>query len=121
MSEKVVTPEMIKKAGDLLKAEHAERMRLEKVASDLQLEKRAQKLAYREVELGITEPYKSHAEFQEKVAGLLTEDLDVLEKAIERGYAGSRSVGELDGGSPAPRKGSDDPLTHFIRTGELET
>jgi hypothetical protein len=121
MNEKVVTPEMIKKAGELLKTEHAERLRLEKVAADNEREKTAQKIAYREVELWITEPFKSHQEFQEKVASLMTEDLEVVEKALERGYTGSRNAGELVGdGGPAPKKGYDNPLAQWIITGELD-
>ena len=118
-NEKVVTPEMIKKAGGILKQEHEERLRLEKVASDYARKERAEKIAFREVELGICEPYKSHLEFQEKVASLLGEDLSVVEKAMERGYNGSRQTGELVGNESTPGKVMN-PLERFIMTGELE-
>jgi hypothetical protein len=116
----MVTPELIKKAGELLKVEHAERLRLEKLAAENDRTKLAQKLAYREVELGITEPFKSHDEFQEKVASLLTEDLGVVEKALERGYLGSRNAGELvNDGKPALSKEYDNPLAQWIMHGEM--
>ena len=115
----IVTPEMIKKAGELLKTEHEERLRLEKVAADNERERRAQKLAYREVELGITEPFKSHSEFHEKVASLMTDDLDVVEKALERGYTGSRNAGELVGEGKPLNKEYDNPLAQWIMNGEL--
>ena len=112
---KVVTQEMIKEAAAMLRQEHAERLRLEKVAGELELEKRAQKIAFREVELGVTEPFKSHEEFQEKVASLLNDgDLDVVEKALDRGYAGVRKGGELDAGAGGPKLNE---LEDWVRNG----
>jgi hypothetical protein len=116
--DKVIKLEHIKLAGDLLKREHAERVRLEKVASDAIQEKRAQKIAFREVELGISEPFKSFDDFQTKVASLRTENLEVLEKALERGYGNSQSFGELD--VESNNRKNRNPLEHFVLTGELE-
>ena len=92
---KTVTLEQIKTAGLLLKREHEERLRLEKEANDLKLEKKAMKVAFREVELGITEPFRSLEAFHTKVATLMKEDLDVVEKALDRGYGSANNVGSL--------------------------
>lgn len=114
---KAINLEHVKQAAALLKREHEERIKFEKLAQNHELEKRAQKLAFREVELGICEPFRSHDEFLEKVAGLVTEDLDVIEKALERGYGGSRRVeGELVG---EHKTKINNPLEHFVLTGEL--
>lgn len=116
MEKKVVTPETIKQAGALIVRMRDENAELEKVASASVLEKRAQKIAFREVELGIAEPFKSHQEFQEKIASLLAEgDLDVVEKALDRGYATSRRDGTLDGSVVKELN----VFEHFVRTGEL--
>lgn len=93
--KKTVSLEQVKQAGMLLKREHEERLRLEKVAGDLQLEKRAMQIAFREVELGISEPFRSYEALLEKVATLLKEDLDVVEKALERGYGSAGRIGTL--------------------------
>jgi len=92
---KTVTLEQVKQAGVVLKRVNEEKLRLEKVASDLQLEKRAMQIAFKEVELGIAEPFRSFEELQTKVAGLMVEDLDVVEKALERGYGSLGNVGTL--------------------------
>ncbi len=114
---KEIRPEHIKQAAELLKKEHSERLRLEKLAEQTSLEKRAQRIAFREVELGVCEPFRSFDEFSEKVAALAKEDLDVVEKALERGYtSGSRLGGELVGDG---RQKPNNPLEHFVLTGEL--
>ena len=114
---KTINLEHVKQAAALLKREHEERVKFEKLAQDHDLEKRAQRLAFREVELGICEPFKSHDEFLEKVASLKAEDLSVVEKALERGYGGSRRVeGELVG---EHKSKVNNPLEHFVLTGEL--
>jgi hypothetical protein len=94
---KSITPEMVKKAGALLKKEHELRLTLEKQAADHHLEKRAMRVAFREVELGMCEPYRSGDEFMEKVASLMVDDLDVVEKALDRYHGGTaRRAGELE-------------------------
>lgn len=119
MEKKTVTPEIIKQAGELLKREHEERVRLEKQASESVLEKRAQKLAFREIELGISEPFKTHEEFTQKVASLMQENLDIVETALERGYGNSRRTGELSDGE-TNKKGRN-PFEQFVWTGELDS
>lgn len=96
-----VSKELVKRAGELLKQEHETRLRLEKEAHVSQLEKRAQKIAFREVELGVCEPFHTHEQFIAKVASLMKEDLDVVEKALQRGYGSHRTHGELDTSTPA--------------------
>jgi hypothetical protein len=111
-----VSVEKVKLAGQLLKREHEERLRLEKEAQDLKLEKRAMKVAFREVELGISEPYRSHEALMSKIASLVKEDLDVIEKALERGYGPARRDGEL---ADETGKGLD-AFSRWVRHGELE-
>jgi hypothetical protein len=110
-----VSVELVKKAGALLKQEHETRLRLEKEAQQSGLEKRAAKIAFREIELGLCEPFRTHDEFLAKVASLMREDLDVVEKALQRGYGSSRVYGELDTGSHAQ---SLDPLSRWVLYGE---
>lgn len=60
-------------------------------------EKRAHalRLLYKQTEMGHGELPKSYSELQEKVAALITEDLRVVEKALE--FAGGAiKLGELD-------------------------
>jgi len=113
---KTVSLDMVKQAGVLLKREHEERLRLEKVASALEHEKRAMKIAFREVELGIAEPFKTFDEFLSKVANLTQENLDIVEKALERGYGSSFHTAELSDGSPAPR--GSNALERWVLNGE---
>jgi hypothetical protein len=118
MEKKVLTPEHIKQAGELIKRQSTELVRLEKVAAEFEKKARAEKLAFREVELGVTEPFKNLEEYQKKIASLLGDDLDILEKALERGYGTSQRLGELvnEAGSKVTN-----PFEHFVRTGELVT
>jgi len=112
---KTITVEQVKLAGELLRREHVARLTIEKEANDLKLEKRAMKVAFREVELGISEPYKTHDEFLNKIANLVKEDLDVVEKALELGYGSARKNGEL-----AESAGKEmDPLSRWVRHGEV--
>jgi len=113
---KAVTLEQVKQAGIMLKKEHEERLRLEKEAGDLKLEKRATQIAFREVELGISEPFKNFTAFQTKVASLMSEDLDVVEKALQRGYGSPNRIGTLDDETKSKAK---DPLSRWILDGEL--
>lgn len=113
---KTISIELVKKAGELLKKEHDSRLRLEKEAAQAGLEKRASRVAFREVELGLSEPFRTHDEFLAKVASLMKEDLDVVEKALQRGYGASRAFGELDTSSNSAR--SLDPLSRWIWYGE---
>lgn len=118
MGETKISPETIKLAGDMLRREHTERVRLEKEAEASALEKRAHKIAFREVELGLAEPFKSLEEFQQKIAGLIEDgDLEIVEKALERGYHGSRKTGDLVGTTPSKSKNA---LEQYVLTGEFE-
>ena len=92
---KTVTLEQVKQAGVVLKRVNEEKLRLQKEAAVYNLEKRAMAIAFREVELGITQPFGSMKDLLEKVAGLMKEDLDVVEKALERGYGSAGSIGTL--------------------------
>ena len=92
---KTVTLEQVKQAGVVLKRVNEEKLRLQKEAAVHSLEKRAMKIAYREVELGISQPFSSYEDLMEKVASLMKEDLDVVEKALERGYGSAGAIGTL--------------------------
>lgn len=77
----------------------------EKVASVmLQLHKKnrehekrahAERIFWKQVERGIEQPPESYSELQHKLASLVTEDLNVLEKAVELA-GGQMKLGELD-------------------------
>jgi hypothetical protein len=112
---KSVTLDQVKQAGMVLKRVNEEKLRLEKVAEDLQLEKRAMKIAFREVELGLTAPFHSFEELLTKVAGLMKEDLDVVEKALERGYGSLGNVGTL----ADEVKNTRNMLERWVLEGEL--
>lgn len=80
----------------------------EKVASVmLQLHKKnrehekrahAERIFWKQVECGMEQPPESYGELQMKLASLVTEDLKVLEKAVELA-GGQMKLGELDHGS----------------------
>jgi cysteinyl-tRNA synthetase len=114
--EQKVTAEQIKTAGLLIKRLNTEKSELEKAAQDSALEKRAQKIAFKEIELGLCDPFKTFEEFQEKVASLMTDDLDIVEKALERGYGSTKKAGDLADSSAVAGK---NPLETFVLTGEL--
>jgi hypothetical protein len=90
-----ITMEQVKQAGVVLKKVNEEKLRLQKEAAVYNLEKRAMQIAFREVEMGITQPFSSMKDLMEKVAGLMKEDLDVVEKALERGYGNVNNIGTL--------------------------
>jgi hypothetical protein len=115
---KTVSMEQVKQAGLLLKREHEERLRLEKEAGALNLEKRAMKIAFREVEMGLAEPFTTYDELLEKVASLLKEDLNVIEKALERGYVGSGNIGTLAEDHTAGRGRNE--LERWILNGQTD-
>jgi len=114
---KTISLEMVKQAGVLLKKEHELRLEFEKKAQDLELEKRAMKLAFKEVELGYSNPFQNYEAFHKKIASLMNDDLDVLEKALDRGYSGSFNSGELD--SPQKEIGGKEVFFNWVMNGEF--
>jgi hypothetical protein len=118
---KTVTPEMVKNAGVLLKREHEARVKIEgdlsKLAAETAKRERAEKIAFREVEMGLSEPFKNHEEFQSKVASLMQDDLDVIEKALARGYHGKAAGGSLEGETGDKL----DPFSRWVLHGELNS
>lgn len=117
---KPISLEMVKQAGVLLKQEHELRKEADAKILAHDLEKRATKIAFREVELGYNEPFSSYDELMEKVASLMKEDLDVLEKALERGYGPGGNVkgGEL--AEDLKKTASSNPLHNWVMNGILE-
>lgn len=113
----IPSADLIKKAGALLKQEHEARLSLEKQAEDAALEKRATRVAFREVELGLREPFRSYEELTEKVAALVKEgDIASVEKALARGYGATRQIGELDTSGTGGRKLN--PLEEWVWNGD---
>jgi len=105
--------QLLKTAGRMLKDEHDVRLGLEKKAQ-------AEKIAFRKVELGILEPFNDYESFQKEANALLTEDLALVEKAIEYGVLGSHQTGNLEKKANASGK-SADIMNHFVLTGEVLT
>lgn len=105
--------QLLKTAGKMLKEEHDVRLGLEKKAQ-------AEKIAFRKVELGIIEPFSDYDSFQKEANALLTEDLALVEKAIEYGVLGSHQTGSLEKKANASTSPAD-IMNHFVRTGELLT
>jgi len=112
---KTITPEQLRDVAQLLRKTASERDGFQKEAQELNLRQRAEKIAFREVEIGLVDAFKTYNEFQEKVAGLMSDDLDVIEKALERGYHTTRKDGELTGKSEQKLN----PFEQMILTGEL--
>jgi hypothetical protein len=113
---KTVTMEQVKQAGVVLKRVNEEKLRLEKEAAVHGLEKRAMRIAFREVELGISQPFNSYEDLMEKVAGLMKEDLNVVEKALERGYGNAGSIGTLVEGAEV---GEKDVFKNWVLNGTI--
>ena len=65
---------------------------LEKTAK---LQERAEKVAFTMVEMGAIPAFKSYDQFHEKVASLMKEDLDVVEKALQINTQQLASLGKL--------------------------
>jgi hypothetical protein len=105
--------QLLKTAGRMLKDEHDLRVGFEKKAQ-------AEKIAFRKVELGIIEPFSDYDSFQKEANALLTEDLALVEKAIEYGVLGSHQTGNLEKKANASGRPAD-IMNHYILTGEVLT
>lgn len=106
--------EMLKTAGRMLKQEHESRSLLEKKA-------RAQKIAFKKVEMGIVDPFNSYEALEKEATAILEhDDLDVLEKALEIGVIGGHRSGELEKKANLSSNPAD-VFNHFVTTGELLT
>lgn len=68
---------------------------------------RAEKLAFNMVERGKISPFHSYASFQEKVAAIAADDLDVLQKALELETGSSMELGKV-----AEERASDSTDAH---------
>lgn len=104
-------------------SERDDRQLREKVASKmLQLheenkghKKRAHavRLLYKQAELGLIEVPHSYGEFEEKVAGLINQDLDVFEKALEL-TGGQVKLGELAPNTEPTQRNADEKFRAAI-------
>jgi hypothetical protein len=76
----------------------------------------AMRLVYKQAELGLCNMPSSYSELQEKVASLCTQDLGVLEKALELNV-GNYSLGTIQNNDPT----NLNPSQQFLATmlGEL--
>ena len=83
-SDKILVPKKdIEKTAAALKQAGLLKDEKNGLIKEAQLAERAQKVAFEMVEKGHHPPFKSYEEFQEKVASLKGQDLDVVEKALE--------------------------------------
>jgi hypothetical protein len=105
--------QLLKTAGKMLKTEHDIRLGLEKKAQ-------AEKIAFRKVELGIIDAFSDYESFQKEANALMTEDLALVEKAIEYGVLGSHQTGSLEKKASASGRHAD-IMNHFVLTGEVLT
>jgi len=81
-------------------------------------EKRAHalRLLYKQAELGYGQVPSSYSELEEKVASLLNQDLDVLEKALELS-GGRLNLGELSGSTGPNPHDATEAFAHSIING----
>ena len=92
---------------DLRKTAAAKMLQLHEENKQHEKQARAIKLLFKQVELGCAQAPSTYNELLEKVASLSSQDLDVVEKALE--FAGGNlNVGKLDGlTNPAQRNASE--------------
>lgn len=81
----------------LLKAAAQKMLQLHTANKEHEKRAHAIRLLYKQAELGLGEVPRSHKDLQEKVAGLLNQDLIVVEKALELAGGGMPRLGELGG------------------------
>ena len=97
---------LFKVAANKLLSLHAEKKEHEKFAKAIEV-------MYREIDHGIEALPQTYSEFTEKVAKLMNEDLDVVEKAIERNVKHA-SIGELDKSDPTGSTDSASIMMSFF-------
>lgn len=99
---------LYKQAANKLLELHQKRKEHEKFA-------KAIKIMYREADCGIDSLPQTYSEFTEKVAKLMNEDLEVVEKAIERNVKHA-SIGELDKSDPTVSSDSVSIMMSFFES-----
>lgn len=75
---------------------------------------RAEKLAFTMVERGKIPPFHSYTSFQEKVASIETEDLDVVQKALELDTGGALQLGKVAEATTAASQDAHDRFFNRI-------
>lgn len=102
MEDKMVDKDKILVSREELEKTAAALKKVKQISEDkINLEKtaahkeRAEKIAFTLVERGAIPTFKSYSEFQEKVASLLEENLDVVEKALEFNTQKISSIGTV--------------------------
>jgi len=73
----------------------------------------ALKLIYKQAELGCGDVPQDYRELQEKIATLLNQDLDVVEKALEL-TGGNLNLGELDSTTDLAPRNADESFQAAI-------
>lgn len=79
---------------------------------------RAEKLAFSMVERGKIPPFHSFDSFQEKVASIAADDLDVVKKALELDAGGSMELGKVAEASPTQTADAHERFYHRITSAE---
>lgn len=92
---------MKSEAQDMLKQAAQKMRQLDTAVKTHEKRAHALRLLYKQAELGYGEVPRSYDELQTKIASLLNQDLQVLEKALEL-TGGNVKLGELDRNSIDP-------------------
>ena len=98
--------EMMKKAAQKMLQLHSENKGHMKRAHAI-------RLIYKQAELGCGDVPRTHSELDEKIASLLNQDLNVIEKALEL-TGGRIKLGEVDTNDPSVPKNAEEMFEAVI-------
>lgn len=96
---------MIKEKG-LLKLAAQKMLQLHEENKGHKKRAHAIKLLYKQADMGFGRLPSNHNEFEEKIASLINQDLNVVEKALEI-TGGQTKIGEVDDIDPLASKNAD--------------
>lgn len=81
---------------ELLKTAAEKMVQLSKSNKDHERREQALRLIYKRAELGYADVPRTYGELQEKVASLMTQDLNAIEKAMEFNLESGSPFGEVE-------------------------
>jgi hypothetical protein len=81
--------------SDLLKTAAEKMLQLNRANKEHTKRAHALRLLYKQAELGVVEIPSSYSELEEKLASLMNQNLEVIEKALEYS-GGTMKLGEID-------------------------
>jgi len=111
-SEKLLRKHQEMKDQELRKKAAAKMLQLHEENKQHEKRARAIRLIYKQAEAGFSPIPRTYSELQEKVASLLKEDLNVMEKAVEMSQGATfQKMGSLDVADPSA--GGTTPETQF--------